>query len=541
MNKVGVLHNIPWKYKLIIGLSFPILIAIVTGIVSGVTMHSANLSILQKLTDSRESQQKASSALLAILKFDRSLQALIASDSKTEIRKNAIATIRASSTLDEQIQKFALSSPKNAKIKQLAKLLKEIKPSQMKILKAAKKNNDDQALMLASQIEDSFQEIANLALNILGDEQDSLSVLANSNLERGKEVILIASGIVAVGVIIAVALSLLLGKLLLPTLKIVRHSMRELEEGKLNLSLPETGSDELGLTIKSLKNATNATRNIVVNIREEAKELTENAGEIVAASSNNSALADTLDNDVLTIVRQSANLSNMSEQVIRSIGFGETGALETSKACSEAFKYIDQTLSRFNQFQNEMQKALDKAHKLSNAADTISQITLTIRSISEQTNLLALNAAIEAARAGDQGRGFAVVADEVRTLAQNSGEAVDEISELAATMSVLVGDTVSALETTTNLVDENMQSIKDTGETTQSARDSSKHTEEQLHAVRATNDQQNIAVKEIKQVVENMKALVSDTRHEATHLKSLSDKTNSISSKLGKLVDNFHL
>ncbi|PCI71643.1 MAG: hypothetical protein COB38_05320 [Gammaproteobacteria bacterium] len=534
------LKNIPWKYKLSIGLVFPILVAIVIGIVSGLTMHRSNVSILQQLTSSRINQQQASSALVAILKFDNALQALIASSTKTNIRKNAIATIRASSLLDEQIQKLAKSSPNNKKIIDLASLLKQVKPSQMKILRHAKKNDDEKALFLMSEIEEEFKSIEDLSLAILSDEQDSLALLANRNLSKGKDIIVLIAGALAIGVIVAIFLSILLARLLLPTLKMVRNSMKDFEKGHLGLTLPDAGTDELGRTIESLRNATNATRSIVVGIRDQAKELTKNSSEIVAASNNNSSLADTLEHNVVTIVEQSSNLTLMSEQVIESIGYGESGAIETANACSDAFKYIEQTLSRFNQFQEEMQKALNKAQELSSAADTISQITLTIRSISEQTNLLALNAAIEAARAGDQGRGFAVVADEVRTLAQNSGEAVDKISELATEMSILVGDTVGALEITSSLVAENMDSIEQTGKITQSARDSSIHTKQQLLSVRSTNDNQNVAVQEIKQVVEQLKKLVNDTRSEAGQLNQLSDNSNRISSQLDKLVSHFY-
>ncbi|PCI63931.1 MAG: hypothetical protein COB38_13140 [Gammaproteobacteria bacterium] len=534
------LKNIPWKYKLSIGLVFPILVAIVIGIVSGLTMHRSNVSILQQLTSSRINQQQASSALVAILKFDNALQALIASSTKTNIRKNAIATIRASSLLDEQIQKLAKSSPNNKKIIDLASLLKQVKPSQMKILRHAKKNDDEKALFLMSEIEEEFKSIEDLSLAILSDEQDSLALLANRNLSKGKDIIVLIAGALAIGVIVAIFLSILLARLLLPTLKMVRNSMKDFEKGHLGLTLPDAGTDELGRTIESLRNATNATRSIVVGIRDQAKELTKNSSEIVAASNNNSSLADTLEHNVVTIVEQSSNLTLMSEQVIESIGYGESGAIETANACSDAFKYIEQTLSRFNQFQEEMQKAQNKAQELSSAADTISQITLTIRSISEQTNLLALNAAIEAARAGDQGRGFAVVADEVRTLAQNSGEAVDKISELATEMSILVGDTVGALEITSSLVAENMDSIEQTGKITQSARDSSIHTKQQLLSVRSTNDNQNVAVQEIKQVVEQLKKLVNDTRSEAGQLNQLSDNSNRISSQLDKLVSHFY-
>ena len=538
---MGLLKNIPWKYKLAFGFIFPVAVAITTGIIGGITMHNSNLSIVRELTDSRERQQSASSALVSILKFDRSLQALIAADNKADIRKNAIATIKASSALDEQIQKLATSLPNNDNVQKLAKLLTEIKPSQMSVIKAGRNNSDADALIMISKIENKFENIAQLALRILDVEQDSLSKLAHTNVGKGEDSIMFQSLILFTGVLISIVLSLLLAKLLLPTLLRVRESMANFERGQLSLDLPTAGEDELGQTIDSLSNATKVTRSIVSSIRTQAQILTTNAKEIVSSSSNNEVLASSLETSVNSIVEQSDNLNEMSSQVVDSIDIGEKDAIETAEACARAYSNIETTLDRFSLFQNKMGSAVNKAKELSSAAETITQITQTIRGISEQTNLLALNAAIEAARAGEQGRGFAVVADEVRTLAQNSGSAVDQISNLAANMTMLVDDTVSALDQTSDLILQNTESLEATGETTQSAKTSSIKTKEQLLSLKQTNDLQKLAVQEINDVVHKLTMLVEDTRKEVTHLTDLSDNTNSISLELEKQVSHFQL
>lgn len=77
--------------------------------------------------------------------------------------------------------------------------------------------------------------------------------------------------------------------------------------------------------------------------------------------------------------------------------------------------------------QEQVHKASETIHVLSDNALQIGKVVDTIHGIAAQTNLLALNAAIEAAGAGESGNGFGVVASEVRELAKQTARATEEI------------------------------------------------------------------------------------------------------------------
>ena len=86
-----------------------------------------------------------------------------------------------------------------------------------------------------------------------------------------------------------------------------------------------------------------------------------------------------------------------------------------------------------------------QAHRLSDAAQSMSGIVDLINNITGQINLLALNATIESARAGEAGRGFAVVASEVKSLANQAKRATDKIGQEIGSLNNISTDVLSAL------------------------------------------------------------------------------------------------
>ncbi|WP_415803909.1 methyl-accepting chemotaxis protein [Achromobacter mucicolens] len=111
------------------------------------------------------------------------------------------------------------------------------------------------------------------------------------------------------------------------------------------------------------------------------------------------------------------------------------------QAARQALAELTEVKTRVDRMTREMAAFTEVVGQLAARAQSVGDISKTIKGIALQTQLLALNAGVEAARAGDAGRGFAVVASEVGRLAERVNTATSDIGRHTTQMLDLVGAT----------------------------------------------------------------------------------------------------
>lgn len=72
---------------------------------------------------------------------------------------------------------------------------------------------------------------------------------------------------------------------------------------------------------------------------------------------------------------------------------------------------------------------LDKISQLKEQTNVMTDVVLSVKSISRKTEVLAINASIESRRAGVHGLSFGIIAQEVRKLSEQSEEMVDDVAQ----------------------------------------------------------------------------------------------------------------
>ena len=200
------------KYKLLLLVLPPMLVAVAAVVVAGSTLIHQNASLSSVLNSGNLRNTEAKATVISILVHQKSLNTLIAVDEKADIRSSAIAVIRAGSALDEQIQKLLLAMPDNEQVRTLQSKVAEIRPIQMKVIGHAKRNRDEEALVELNRISDDSSAIVDAASNILNLEFQKLVALSSANKESTNKTLTLIGISTLLGLLLAAGVTLILNR-----------------------------------------------------------------------------------------------------------------------------------------------------------------------------------------------------------------------------------------------------------------------------------------------------------------------------------------
>jgi PAS domain S-box-containing protein len=204
---MGRIHELDWSKRLLVASTISVVGLLSVGILGGRTIYNQNKATERALTMSQVRADSASKAQAAILTMGQAQAQLVVANDQPEIRDRAVDAIRASSILDESIQRLDQELAGNPKVAELAFLLKRIDPIKLEVIRSAKVNDDVRAKREIDRMQDDMDRIQQLSLDLVDEENHDLLMAVVNQGKQARSTLMALSALV----VFCVILSLLVG------------------------------------------------------------------------------------------------------------------------------------------------------------------------------------------------------------------------------------------------------------------------------------------------------------------------------------------
>jgi methyl-accepting chemotaxis protein len=251
---------------------------------------------------------------------------------------------------------------------------------------------------------------------------------AGVDTDRQVTWVLIIGSLVAV--ICAIALGLIVTRMITRPIYQSVESAARVASGDLTQAIAVGGQDETGQLLKALSNMQGSLKGTVQQIANASDQLASAAEELTAVTDDSTRGLQRQNDEIQQAATAVNQMTAAVEEVARNAASASQVSTQTADDALKGQRQVQQAVTAMNTMTVEINDSTQRVEALAGQIRDITKVLDVIRGIAEQTNLLALNAAIEAARAGEQGRGFAVVADEVRALAHRTQTSTGEIEAM---------------------------------------------------------------------------------------------------------------
>ncbi|RUR80874.1 methyl-accepting chemotaxis protein [Chlorogloeopsis fritschii PCC 9212] len=314
------------------------------------------------------------------------------------------------------------------------------------------KDNTNQKEVINNYVNQS-KEINNIITQMSDDfdvrEQEIMGKSIDLTKTSINFLILLTLAFSILSITVATIATLLIAKYLGNKVSTAIKVAEKISIGDLTSSIAEDVSqnkDEMGQLLKAFKTMTHSLNNLIRKLQQSGIQVSSSTTQI---ASSGKQLEATIAEQVAStnqVAAAAKEISATSRELLKTMETVAVTSQTTTTKASDSQKDLIRMETTMRQLVEATNTIAARLGVISEKANNINSIVVTITKVADQTNLLSLNAAIEAEKAGEYGLGFAVVAREIRRLADQTAVATLDIEQMVKQMQSSVSTGVMEMD-----------------------------------------------------------------------------------------------